>query len=76
MSRWSLDRLVVCAAGAGLCLSCMAKEGPKPQWVGTWAASPMLADGGYRVHVFSAVTLREIVHISAGGDRVRVRFTN
>jgi lysophospholipase L1-like esterase len=44
--------------------------------VGTWAASPMLADGGFRVHSFSAVTLREIVHISAGGDRVRVRFTN
>jgi len=36
----------------------------------------MLADGGFRVHPFSAVTLREIVHISAGGDRIRVRFSN
>ncbi len=45
-------------------------------WVGTWATSPMPADGGFRVHPFSAVTLREIVHISVGGDRLRIRFTN
>ena len=46
------------------------------RWVGTWAASPMLAEGGFRVHPFAAVTLREIVHISNGGAQVRVRFTN
>ena len=47
-----------------------------PKWVGTWATSPMLADGGFRVHDFSATTLREIVHISNGGKELRVRFTN
>jgi lysophospholipase L1-like esterase len=36
----------------------------------------MPADGGFRVHPFSAVTLREVAHISVGGDRLRVRFTN
>jgi lysophospholipase L1-like esterase len=36
----------------------------------------MLAEGGFRVHAFSAVTLREIAHISIGGKHVRVRFTN
>ena len=53
-----------------------AQNTVKPQWVGTWATAPMLADGGFHVHPFSAVTLREIVHISIGGDRLRVRFTN
>lgn len=48
----------------------------KPQWVGTWATSPMLALGGYTVHPFAATTLREIVHISNGGSQIRVRFTN
>jgi lysophospholipase L1-like esterase len=36
----------------------------------------MLAEGGWSVHPFSAVTLREIAHVSAGGQKLRVRFTN
>ena len=46
-----------------------------PHWVGTWAASPMQADG-INIRLFSSVTMREIVHISAGGDQIRLRFTN
>jgi lysophospholipase L1-like esterase len=53
-----------------------AQSPKRPQWVGTWAASPMLAEGGFRVHPFAAMTLREIVHISNGGQQLRVRFTN
>lgn len=53
-----------------------AQSAPHPQWVGTWATSPMLAVGGFTVHPFAAVTLREVVHISCGGEQVRVRFTN
>ncbi len=30
----------------------------------------------FTVHPFAAVTLREIVHVSNGGEQVRVRFTN
>jgi lysophospholipase L1-like esterase len=45
-------------------------------WVGTWSASPMLADGGFHVHSFSGTTLRQIAHITIGGKAVRVRFTN
>jgi lysophospholipase L1-like esterase len=47
----------------------------KPKWVGTWAASPMLADGRWMRPVTNS-TLREIVHISNGGAQVRLRFTN
>ena len=47
-----------------------------PQWVGTWATAPMVADPGPNLRPFSGTTLREIVHISAGGAQIRVRFTN
>jgi lysophospholipase L1-like esterase len=53
-----------------------AQATPHPQWVGTWSTAPMLADGGFNVRPFSGTTLREIVHISAGGAEIRVRFTN
>jgi lysophospholipase L1-like esterase len=52
-----------------------AQSMPHPQWVGTWAASPMQADG-INLRLFSSVTLREVVHISAGGAQIRLRFTN
>ncbi|MGD1063632.1 MAG: SGNH/GDSL hydrolase family protein [Terracidiphilus sp.] len=52
-----------------------AQSPPHPQWVGTWAASPMQADG-VNIRLFSSVTMREIVHISAGGPQIRLRFTN
>ncbi len=47
----------------------------KPKWVGTWAASPMLAEGRW-MHPFANTTVREVVHISNGGAQVRLRFTN
>ncbi|HTX75251.1 MAG TPA: SGNH/GDSL hydrolase family protein [Terracidiphilus sp.] len=53
-----------------------AQTGKPADWVGTWAASPMGASGGWSVKLFANTTLREIVHISNGGSRVRVRFTN
>lgn len=67
----SLAFLLLCACAAG-----NAQSAPRAQWVGTWAASPMLANGGFTVRPFAAVTLREIAHISNGGDQVRIRFTN
>ncbi|HWA96533.1 MAG TPA: SGNH/GDSL hydrolase family protein [Terracidiphilus sp.] len=57
-------------------LSCSAESSRGQQWVGTWATSPMLADGGFRVHAFGGTTLREIAHISIGGKALRLRFTN
>jgi lysophospholipase L1-like esterase len=53
-----------------------AQSTPHPQWVGTWATAPMLADGGMNVRMLTGVTLREIAHISVGGAQVRIRFTN
>jgi lysophospholipase L1-like esterase len=65
----ALAALVLAAASSG------AQSMPHPQWVGTWAASPMQADG-INLRLFSSVTMREIVHISAGGEQIRLRFTN
>jgi lysophospholipase L1-like esterase len=55
--------------------SSRAQSTPQPQWVGTWATSPIQADG-VNIRCFSGVTLREIAHISIGGDEIRLRFTN
>src|SRR5258708_11553235 len=44
------------------------------QWVGTWAASTTASLPN--APVFNNQTLREIVHTSVGGNRVRVRLSN
>ena len=44
------------------------------RWIGTWSAS-MEAPFGPGV-TFNNVTLRQIVHVTIGGDQVRVRFSN
>lgn len=76
MSRYRFALLSLLSAGLAFAPACKAQAQKNMRWVGTWATAPMLADGGFRVHPFSGVTLREIVHISAGGDQVRIRFTN
>jgi lysophospholipase L1-like esterase len=42
-------------------------------WVGTWESAPAWADPAT---TFTDTTLREVVHVSIGGSRVRVRFSN
>lgn len=42
-------------------------------WVGTWESAPVWADPAA---TFTDVTLREVIHTSIGGSRVRVRFSN
>lgn len=45
-------------------------DGP---WVGTWSASPQPVAGPIQIN---GQTVRQIVHTSLGGQRVRVRFSN
>jgi lysophospholipase L1-like esterase len=78
----SIPRLKHCYCLAVLAFAITALAAPilsiaqaAPQWVGTWATAPMAADG-VSMRPFSGTTLREIVHISAGGAQIRVRFTN
>lgn len=75
-----LKRCIPALVFAALALAAVpptrAQSMPHPQWVGTWAAAPMLADGGFAARPFSGTTLREVAHISVGGAQIRVRFTN
>ena len=67
--------LVIASTAVLLTSSGVSHSQEKPKWVGTWAASPMLADGRWMRPVTNS-TMREIVHISNGGAQVRLRFTN
>src|SRR6266851_3754817 len=42
-------------------------------WVGTWSASPQAIAAPIQIN---GQTVRQIVHTSLGGQRVRVRFSN
>ena len=47
------------------------KKAANQHWVGTWSTSPV-SEG----QAFENQTLRQIAHISIGGDWLRVRFSN
>jgi lysophospholipase L1-like esterase len=54
----------------------LAKTDAK-QWVGTWASAPLLDAHVKNAEEFlSGATLREVAHVSIGGDTVRIRFSN
>jgi lysophospholipase L1-like esterase len=59
----------------------LAKSEAK-KWVGTWASSPLLdahaknAEELLAAGTQSGATLREVVHVSMGGEMLRVRFSN
>jgi lysophospholipase L1-like esterase len=49
----------------------------EPHWVGTWGASPQQPVTAFgSAPSFTNQTVREIVRISVGGERFRVRLTN
>lgn len=54
------------------------KDDKNTHWLGTWASSPQLADAKSLPPApgFADCTLRQVVHVSVGGTRIRVRFSN
>jgi lysophospholipase L1-like esterase len=70
-ARGSLILVVLVALGA---------QADAAQWLATWGAAPVPptpAMGPFpATPTFSNQTIRQVVRISAGGDRVRVRLTN
>ncbi|MEA2259572.1 MAG: hypothetical protein QOJ51_2397 [Acidobacteriaceae bacterium] len=81
MSNTRLRSLIVILTVAVSVPSLLAKSGEK-KWVGTWASSPLLdgkaknAEELLAVGAQSGATLREVIHVSMGGDMIRVRFSN
>lgn len=51
---------------------------PSDRWVGSWASAQMIpnADDTVPRESFRNATLRQIVHLSVGGSRIRVRLAN
>lgn len=58
---------------SGLYAAPAAFAGERQRWIATWSTSPVSGSATVR---FKNQTLRQIVHVSIGGSRVRVRFTN
>jgi lysophospholipase L1-like esterase len=74
--KW-IWRIFACTTA---CFALCAQAESASAWIATWAAPPLppTAADGPRLATpsFSNQTLRQVVRISAGGNRVRVRFTN
>jgi lysophospholipase L1-like esterase len=63
-----------------LLLAAYAAHAQEAKWVGSWGASPLPPSPGAgpfpATPSFSDQTVRQIVRLSAGGERVRLRLTN
>jgi lysophospholipase L1-like esterase len=63
-----------------LALTALAAHAQEPKWIGSWGASPLPPSPGAgpfpATPSFSDQTVRQIVRLSVGGSRVRLRLTN
>src|SRR5580658_10729479 len=68
--------LAALAAG----LACLAAAAPAhAEWVASWSASPhapLGSEGPFAAAAYENVTISQILRISEGGERLRVRFSN
>ncbi|MGW4111445.1 SGNH/GDSL hydrolase family protein [Actinosynnema sp. NPDC004786] len=67
--------LTAAAAAVLLLLPTTASASPRAEWVGAWATSPTTVPASDTTS-FEDQTLRQVVHLSVGGDTVRVRLSN
>lgn len=63
--------IFVLVTGAGV-------RGDEGRWVGTWAAAPQFTEPANMPPApgLGDTTLRQVVHLSLGGKRLRFRFSN
>ena len=77
MINRSISRSLILALAAAASVQPLLAKPEATKWVGTWASAPLLdAHAKPAEAVLSGATLREVVHVSIGGEMVRVRFTN
>src|SRR5579862_1366886 len=66
--------------GAAIAALWLISPAGAAEWITSWAASPMSANPpplfGPLPYSLHNQTLRQVLHLSAGGSRMRVRFTN
>ena len=68
------------ALAAGGCRGTVPSQAPSTdgEWLGTWGTAPQLVEAANLPPEpgLSGNTLRQVVHVSLGGDRLRARFSN
>jgi len=69
---WQHWYVVASISLVGLIVGEVSLAGQPGEWIGTWHASPVTTS----TMTFDDQTIREIVHISIPGNRIRVRLTN
>jgi lysophospholipase L1-like esterase len=76
LAVWLMIAALALLAFAGASISSAGDKNDR--WVGTWASSPQLGDATNAPPApgFADSTLRQIVHVSIGGQQIRVRFSN
>lgn len=70
MRRYATLAALLVATCLPVSTAAAATDGP---WVGTWAAA---ANGGVSSTGYAGFTIRDSLHLSAGGDRVRIKLSN
>ncbi len=76
-SRMHRLLLTLVLAATGCTPQPRAAATPEPHWVGTWASSQQLTEPRNMPPVALAhTTLRQVIHVSVGGHRVRVTLSN
>lgn len=69
--------IVLIAANPGRAQSMADAPDKGVHWVGTWGASPQLTEPkNLPTPGLTSNTLRQVVHVSIGGKKLRVRFSN
>src|SRR5271170_2799568 len=77
MTTLSVSRSLILVLAAVVSVQPLLAKPEATKWVGTWASAPLLdAHTKPAEAVLTGATLREVVHVSIGGDMVRVRFSN
>ena len=74
MNRWFANS-VRCVLIGMLSALATAQNPAGKGWIGTWATAPQPPQPGH-IKSFKNQTLRLIVHVSAGGTRVRIKISN
>ncbi len=75
-------RLALSAAALALSSPAIAQDGPaaaQDNWVASWTASPhapLATEGMFAGAEYDDVTISQVLRLSEGGERLRVRFTN
>ena len=74
----AMKTLITGLALIALSATAMAAPRHSEQWIGSWASSQMIAEQTNAVpgDLIRGGTLRQIVHLTAGGPMIRVRVSN